>query len=229
METVPVDVVRRARNLARSLLAEALPERWAHTQGVARRVRTLSPILGGQTRVVEAAAWLHDIGYAPALAITGFHPLDGARYLREDHPTQAGDSQVAALPLAAGHHGPLAPLAEEVIGLVAHHSCAIFEAEERGLRDVLEVEFPLDAVDADLLSALTYADLTTSPTGQTVSVEERLAEILVRYPPADPVHRAIARADTLARTQCRGVKESLKAAQMEGDGYPDIPPMHISR
>jgi hypothetical protein len=27
----------------------------------------------------EAAAWLHDIGYAPGLAVTGLHALDGAR------------------------------------------------------------------------------------------------------------------------------------------------------
>ncbi len=36
---------------------------------------------GGCRRLV-AAAYLHDIGYAPELAITGFHPLDGARHLR---------------------------------------------------------------------------------------------------------------------------------------------------
>jgi hypothetical protein len=28
-----------------------------------------------------AAAWLHDIGYAPELAKTGFHPLDGSAAL----------------------------------------------------------------------------------------------------------------------------------------------------
>jgi len=26
---------------------------------------------------LEAAAWLHDIGYAPDLVVSGFHPLDG--------------------------------------------------------------------------------------------------------------------------------------------------------
>jgi hypothetical protein len=31
--------------------------------------------------VLVAAAWVHDIGYAPELLATGFHPLDGARYL----------------------------------------------------------------------------------------------------------------------------------------------------
>ncbi len=42
-----------------------------------------------QTLVV--AAYLHDIGYAPSLAIEGFHPLDGARFVREQ-----GDDRVAA-------------------------------------------------------------------------------------------------------------------------------------
>jgi hypothetical protein len=44
----------------------------------------VSGVLGYSTDFV-AAAWLHDIGYAPAIAEsgTGFHPLDGARYLRD--------------------------------------------------------------------------------------------------------------------------------------------------
>ena len=33
--------------------------------------------------MLEAAAWLPDIGYAPGLAVTGLHALDGARYLRD--------------------------------------------------------------------------------------------------------------------------------------------------
>jgi HD superfamily phosphodiesterase len=32
--------------------------------------------------VLVAACYLHDIGYALALARGGFHPLDGARFLR---------------------------------------------------------------------------------------------------------------------------------------------------
>jgi hypothetical protein len=39
------------------------------------------------------AAWLHDIGYAPELAVTGFHPLDGARFLRR----AGADGQVVSL------------------------------------------------------------------------------------------------------------------------------------
>jgi hypothetical protein len=47
--------------------------------------------------------------------------------------------------------------------LVAHHSCAIIEAGERGLADVLALEFE-PAAD-DLAESLTYCDMTTSPDG----------------------------------------------------------------
>ena len=55
-----------AETVARSLLEEPLPHRWAHSQGVAAQARTLAPILGRHADAVTAAAWLHDIGYAPA-------------------------------------------------------------------------------------------------------------------------------------------------------------------
>jgi hypothetical protein len=44
---------------------------------------SLTAVLGADTDLLEAAAWLHDIGYAPGLAVTGLHALDGARYLRD--------------------------------------------------------------------------------------------------------------------------------------------------
>jgi HD superfamily phosphodiesterase len=56
-----------AGHLARTLLQEALPRRWAHVQGVAARARGLAPVLGADADLLEAAAWLHDIGYAPGL------------------------------------------------------------------------------------------------------------------------------------------------------------------
>ena len=40
---------------------------WAHVQGVADRARSLAPVLGADADLLEAAAWLHDIGYAPGL------------------------------------------------------------------------------------------------------------------------------------------------------------------
>jgi hypothetical protein len=78
----------------------------------------LTPVLGADSDLLHAAGWLHDIGYAPGLAVTGLHALDGARHLRDVH--QAG-AMLCRLP--------------------AHDSCAIVEADERGLADVLALEF----------------------------------------------------------------------------------------
>ena len=105
-------------SLARALLQESLPRRWAHVQGVATKARSLAPVLGADADLLEAAASPHDIGNARGLADTGLHALDGARYLRDAQHTDA-----------------------TLCRLVAHHSYAIIEADERGLADVLGREF----------------------------------------------------------------------------------------
>jgi putative nucleotidyltransferase with HDIG domain len=158
-----------AQQLARVLLHEPLPRRRAHIQGVAARARGLAPVLGADADLLEAAAWLHDIGYAPSLATTGLHQLDGARYLRE---AQHADAMLCRL--------------------AAHHSCAIIEAGERGLADILSYEF--DPAPYALSSVLTCCDMTTSPDGEPVPVDRRLAEIHDRYGPGHLVSRSIQRA-----------------------------------
>lgn len=167
-----------ARELSRLLLAVELPRRWAHSQGVARQADAVARALQGHAKAVESAAWLHDIGYAEPLVSSGFHPLDGARYLRD-----------------GGYSDRV------VWTLVAHHTCALVEAEERGLADVLAAEFPLDDVAPFAMAALTYCDMTTGPNGHRVDVEQRLAEILTRYPADHVVHRSIARAAPSLRAQ----------------------------
>jgi HD domain len=157
-----------AEALARDLLAGPLPRRWAHSQGVAATARTLAPVLRDDTELVTAAAWLHDIGYAPDVHATGFHPLDGARSLRDTH-----------------HADPL------LCRLVAHHSCAVNEAAERGLAAGLGREFK--PAPRDLADALIYCDMTTSPDGHHMTVEHRLSEIQARYGPGHAVTRALAR------------------------------------
>jgi len=102
-----------AEHLSQTLLRESLPRRWAHVQGVAARARGRAPVLGADADPLQAA-WLHDIGYAPGIATTGLHALDGARYLRD---ARQADGMLCRL--------------------VAHHSCAVVEAGERGLADVL--------------------------------------------------------------------------------------------
>jgi len=76
-------LVSWAERLSQALLHEGLPRRWAHVQGVAARARSLAAVLGADADLLEGAAWLHDIGYAPGLAVTGLHALNGARYLRD--------------------------------------------------------------------------------------------------------------------------------------------------
>ena len=91
-----------AEQIARRHLQVALPRRWLHADGVARRAASIANMLfaGADADVLKAAAWLHDLGYAPDIRDTGFHPLDGAVWLRE-----AGfDNRVSAL--------------------VAYHTCA---------------------------------------------------------------------------------------------------------
>jgi hypothetical protein len=122
--------------LAESLLARELPRRWAHVRAVADKARWAGTILDdGEREVLVAAAWLHDIGYASSLVATGFHPLDGARWLR----------------------GP--GYDERLAALVAHHTCALLEADERGLAAELAREF--ERKESVVADALWYCDLTT--------------------------------------------------------------------
>jgi hypothetical protein len=173
-----------AEDTARMILQTPLPRRWAHSQGVAGQARSLAPILGKNAEVVIAAAWLHDIGYAPDLIDTGFHPLDGARYL--------GDTSQAS---------------DMLCRLVAHHSGAMTEAAEYGLADQLVREFK--PAPGDLADALIYCDMTTGPDGQPLSVEQRLAEIRTRYGPDDPVSRALARSAPQLTSAVTSVRRKL--------------------
>ena len=178
--------VNYARDLARGLLAEPLPRRWLHTQGVALKAESVAHVAGIDPAALVCAAWLHDVGYSPALVSTGMHQLDGARYLRD---VAAADALVCRL--------------------VAHHSCARIEARNRGLDDQLNKEFP--PVDGLISDALTYADMTTSPDGELVGVEDRLSEILVRYGEGDLVAESIREASPRIIASVRAVRALLDA------------------
>ena len=137
--------------------------------------------------LLVSAAWLHDIGYATGLAHTGFHPLDGARYLRS---------------LGAP---------DRLCRLVANHTGAGVEARARGLGTALTTEFPAEV--SAVADALTFADLTTGPTGLPVTVEARLSEILKRYEPGHVVHDSIHQAAPDLIATVRRVEARLAAAQ----------------
>jgi putative nucleotidyltransferase with HDIG domain len=157
-------------SVAEQELACLLPRRWAHSQGVARRARELARAVGENASLLESAAVLHDVGYAPRLASTGFHPLDGARFLRDVHKARG-----------------------RLVRMVANHSFALLEADERGLRTELEQEFPA-LTDQFLADALVWCDMTTTPDGEPTTAAERVAEIGNRYGPANAVGRFIRRA-----------------------------------
>jgi putative nucleotidyltransferase with HDIG domain len=148
-------VVAQARTLAEKLLAQDLPRRWLHVQGVAREASRLAARLDIEGDSVISAAWLHDIGYSGAVERTGCHQLDGARYLR-----------TIGWP-------------DDVCALVAYHTCARVEVERRGLLEALTSEF-VDRSGAarDVLWA---ADATTGPNGEVFSFAQRIEEVLRRY------------------------------------------------
>jgi hypothetical protein len=148
-------------------LIAPLGDRWTHVQAVADKARGLAAVLSAEdTDLLVAAALVHDVGYAPSLHRLGFHPVDGARFLRDQDQ-------------------------ERLARLVAHHSGARFEAEERDLVEELAA-FPVE--DGPVMDALTFADMTTGPTGQSMTLAQRIEDVQRRYPSNDPVHRAIIRA-----------------------------------
>jgi putative nucleotidyltransferase with HDIG domain len=177
-----MSLISWAFDLAEHKLAAAVPRRWAHVQGVARQARTLQAAAGPDAELLVAAAVLHDVGYAPELAQAGFHPLDGARFLRTVK----------------------APA--RLVNLVAHHSYAVLEARLRGIEDELD-EFS-DEGSTVVRDALWYCDLTTTPDGDETSARGRMAEIKQRYGPNSLVTRFITEAGpellaAISRTESR--------------------------
>ena len=71
--------VEDAAALAEARPAQALPRRWRHVGAAPQRARWVATTLSLPNDLV-ATAWLHDMGHAPDLVQTGFHPLDGARF-----------------------------------------------------------------------------------------------------------------------------------------------------
>jgi hypothetical protein len=151
---------------------------------VADQVNEASYLLDGRWRLAVAdAAWLHDVGYSPHVTSTGFHPLDGARWLRD-------------------RDWPMA-----TCRLVAWHTNAWVEGSLRGLDHELAVEFePPPEMAANVLA---WADLTSSPTGEEWSVGRRVRDILSRYPADSIEHRAVADAASALRRAAREVESRL--------------------
>lgn len=163
------------QDLFDDLLEVLTPRRQVHSKAVGRKAASFAMLVQAHLRAdLVIAATLHDIGYGHLAS--GFHPIDGARFLADQ-----GFSKV-------------------VCHLVAHHSASSLEAEERGLDLDIFREF---GISRDITNSagigvahavLWWADLTTSPDGEDVDVADRLNEICNRYGPEDPVTRFVERA-----------------------------------
>lgn len=148
-------------------------DRWRHTVTAARNAERLAAALPTSDRpLLIAAAWLHDIGYAPALAATGLHHLDAALTLDLLVPPR-------------------------LVGLIAHHTAADAEAELRHMSIALGC-FPRER--SPLSDALTYCDLGSGPGGRPMEPAERIDEAIARHGPGHVVARALhaSRSDLLA-------------------------------
>jgi len=144
-------------------------ERRAHSIAVGFKAAGAAQLVSPELRSdLVAAATLHDIGYG--YPTTGFHALDGARHLAE-----------------AGY----SPL---VCHLVVHHSASGLEAAERGLEPAIFDPFGIDRDVGPAHSVLWWADMTTGPGGEDMTVEERLKDICGRYESDDIISRFVRRA-----------------------------------
>lgn len=172
--------------LAHELLGQ-LPARWAHTCGVARAAADIADrVRDVDGDLLVAAAWVHDIGYAPSLAATGLHHLDGAALLADK-----GEPELA--------------------GLVAHHTSGDAEADVRGLTVELQrIELPNPVMAA----ALAYCDLHTGSEGAATDVEARVADVNARYGPQHPVTRGLLAAMPLLREQVDSIERRLRQSKM---------------
>ena len=147
-------LVRDAQTLAQSLLADD-PGRLAHVRGAGLVAGMAAGALRrDQPEMVVAAAWLHDIGYAPAIARTGFHPLDGALFL--------------------AHEG----WPEEVVFLVAHHSHAAVVAPYYGVEPHMALFEHLPGLADDVI---TFSDLRAGPNGLGADPRDRVEDMRRRH------------------------------------------------
>jgi hypothetical protein len=176
-----VNAVHEAKGLAREFLL-GMGSRWAHVVAVGQTVERFAEVSGSVNEDLVCAAWLHDLGYAPELLETGMHALDGAKALE----------RVNMRPL--------------VVGLVAYHTGAVFEAAERGLSaELATVPVP----DQDSLDMLTLVDLSISPTGRPITEADRIAEILARYDRGHPVSRAVSNSKEDLLASCGRARRML--------------------
>ncbi|GAB1410860.1 hypothetical protein MASR1M90_20140 [Desulfovibrionales bacterium] len=138
-----------------------------------------------QSALVQRSALLHDIGYAPALQIHNFHPLDGALFLEKhrEHPL--------------------------VIEGVLRHSMAEHKAGTLPHVRSFYADRPAHDNAQWLVRAVTIADWRAAGIGGRVSFGQRLDDIITRNPD-NP--RKAARATDMVSHVRQWLREALCAA-----------------
>jgi protein-tyrosine phosphatase len=189
-----------ARELAEREIGPTLPRRRLHDAAVDELAAAVAAILPEDERdLFLATLAIHDIGFSPAAAETGFQPIDGARYLE-----------------AAG-----AP--ERLVALIANNVSAAIEAELRGHDEAYE-RWPDEA--SALRDAVWFCCITTAADGSPIDVDERIDAWLGQYPEPvvpefvrrarEPIRAAVAR--TAERLAVAGVATPGRVPSLGLDG-----------
>lgn len=154
-------------------LLEQHPQRLAHSVAVQNQLlQLMEKKHKDHPAELSVAGLLHDIGHA--FPTSDIPALDGADLVRE-----------------LGW--------EELAPHIAHHSTARHEAETLG-RQYRESFTAYSAPDPISHSLLWVANYTTSPTGEPVSITERLHEIMQHSPEHSSIARSLRR--SLPDLQC---------------------------
>ena len=93
-----------------------------------------------------------------------------------------------------------------------HHRNIVGAAAQRGL---LEELHSFEPPPADVLDVVTFADMTTSPSGEPIDAQDRVDEILTRYAPDDPVFEAVSSSTPQLLAAVVRVAERLRRAEAE--------------
>ncbi|RAL26726.1 HD domain-containing protein [Thermoflavimicrobium daqui] len=158
----------------RKWLSQFIPTesaRYQHILGVVQYMENLLPRLNvpyDWKPLLLQACYLHDIGYSPNFIKYDFHPLDGAIF--------------------ASKKGFLKP----VVASILFHSCA-FEMVKKTRNDLIElyeINYTLlDQLDLLFIDLVTFCDLHTSSTGQPITFQDRVQDVLDRYGPHHEVSK----------------------------------------